>query len=75
MRRRVKKGDTNIKFKLAERMKEQGMSKNKLCKESGFRFETIVTIHGFFQINKQIGLAIFSFLGHNIVNKVGVHKI
>lgn len=34
-----------------------------------------VTIHGFFQINKQIGLAIFSFLGHNIVNKVGVHKI
>lgn len=48
MRKRVKKGSNNIRFKLAERMKEQGMSKNRLCKESGFRFETI---QGYYQGN------------------------
>lgn len=41
MYKRVSKGQSDIKFKLADRMKEKGMSKNKLCHESGFRFETI----------------------------------
>lgn len=41
MNRKVTKGHGDIKFKLADRMQEKGLSKNKLCKESGFRFETI----------------------------------
>ena len=41
MDKRISKGHGDIKFKLADRMKERGMSKNKLCNESGFRFETI----------------------------------
>ena len=41
MDRRVSKGHGDIKFKLAARMKERGLSKNKLCNETGFRFETI----------------------------------
>lgn len=41
MERRVSKGHGEIKFKLADRMKERGLSKNKLCNETGFRFETI----------------------------------
>lgn len=31
MDRRVSKGHGEIKFKLADRMKERGLSKNKLC--------------------------------------------
>lgn len=41
MEKRSSKGHGDIKFKLADRMKEKGMSKNRLCKESGFRFETV----------------------------------
>lgn len=39
--RRLIKSHGDIKFKLADRMKERGLSKNRLCKETGFRFETI----------------------------------
>lgn len=41
MDKKIAKGHGDIKFKLADRMKEKGMSKNRLCNESGFRFETV----------------------------------
>ncbi len=41
MKKRTKTNTSGIIFKLDEVMKRKGYSKNRLCVESGFRFETI----------------------------------
>ncbi len=39
--KKVNKNDSNIIFKLAKLMDQKGCSKNRLCVETGLRFETI----------------------------------
>lgn len=39
--KKLQKNGISIKFKLDEIMKQKSYSKNKLCVESGLRFETI----------------------------------
>ena len=39
--KKVNKNDSNIIFKLAKLMEQNGYSKNRLCVETGLRFETI----------------------------------
>lgn len=38
---KLNKNNSNIIFKIDKLMKEKGYSKNKLCVETGLRFETI----------------------------------
>lgn len=45
MKKRSKENTSDIVFKLTELMEQKGYSKNRLCVESGFRFETIQGYH------------------------------